>query len=283
MTHGADLIATCWTIAGDVDPTTDRNRSPYALGRRIEAAAAVGYGGIGLWHGDLVKAIETIGYRELRVLLESNGMRHVELEHLTDWFADGERRRRSDAVRRDLFAAADALGARHIKVMPPFGKRDWPEPRLIDEFSTLCAEAARHGVLIAMEMVPFSKLTTLDATLAVVAGADAPNGGLLLDIWHVVRSGASFDDVRRIPARYILAAEIDDADLAVRGDMFADTNHHRKFCGEGAFDVPGFIAAMRDAGYAGPWGVEILSDEVRRMPLEMAAHRSFATARAQFG
>ena len=36
--------------------------------------------------------------------------------------------------------------------------------------------------------------------------------------------------------------------------------------GEGEFDIPGYIDACRDAGYAGPWGVEVLSEELRNQP-----------------
>ena len=46
--------------------------------------------------------------------------------------------------------------------------------------------------------------------------------------------------------------------------------------------VPGFIEAMIRAGYRGPYGVEILSRELRRLPVAEAARRSFETARAQF-
>src|SRR5690606_10376189 len=122
-----------------------------------------------------------------------SGLTHIELEYLANWFGDGEERRQSDTVRRDLFAVADVLGARHIKVMPPFGDAGWPETRLIDEFGELCNQAARYNLRIALEMIPYSDLSTLEAALAVVAGANADNGGLLIDIWHVLRSGAALD------------------------------------------------------------------------------------------
>ena len=282
MTVSADLIATCWTIAGNVYPGTSQNISPFPLEDRIGASAAAGYGGIGLWHGDLLRWCERSDYAELRRLIERAGLKHIELEYLAGWFGEGEERRQSDAVRRDLFAAADALGARHIKVMPPFGGVDWPATRLIDEFGELCEQATRHDLLIALEMIPYSDLPTLEATLAVVAGADAPNGGLLVDIWHVLRSGASLDAILQVPARYILAAEINDADLTMRGNIAEDSMRQRKLCGEGAFDVPLFIARMTEAGYHGPYGVEILSDVLRQMPLEDVARRSFDTALAQF-
>lgn len=282
MTMSADLIATCWTIAGNVYPGTSQHLSPFPLEDRINAAADAGYAGIGLWHGDLLRWREGHDYAALRQVIERAGLKHIELEYLAGWFGDGEERRQSDAVRHDLFAAADALGARHIKVMPPFGNAGWPTTRLIDAFGELCAQAARHGLLIALEMIPYSDLPTLDAALAVVAGAEADNGGLLIDIWHVLRSGDSLDAILRVPARYILAAEINDADQAMRGDIAEDSMRHRKLCGEGAFDVPLFIARMTEAGYRGPYGVEILSDTLRQMPLEQVARRTFDTARAQF-
>jgi len=41
--------------------------------------------------------------------------------------------------------------------------------------------------------------------------------------------------------------------------LFEDTVHRRRYCGEGSFDLPGMITALRTAGWTGPWGVEILS------------------------
>lgn len=282
MTVPADLIATCWTIAGNVYPGTDQDISPFPLEDRIAATAEAGYAGIGLWHGDLLRWRERRAYADLRRMIERAGLRHVELEYLADWFGEGAARRQSDGVRRDLFAAADALGARHIKVMPPFGGAAVPAARLIDEFGELCAQAARHDLLIALEMIPYSDLPTLETALAVVAGADADNGGLLIDIWHVMRSGASLDAILQVPARHILAAEINDADLAMHGDIADDSMRQRKLCGDGEFDVPLFIARMAEAGYRGPYGVEILSDRLRPMPLGDVAHCSFETARMQF-
>lgn len=282
MRQPIDLIATCWTIAGDVYPGTERHISDFALSERIEAAAIAGYTGIGLWHGDLLRARDGHDYGNLRAMLRNNGIHTIELEHLSDWFAEGEPRRHSDAVKRDLFLAAGELGARHIKVMPPFGAQGWEPARLIDQFGKLCEEAAAHDLIVALEMIPFSDLTTLDATLALVSAAQAANGGLLIDIWHMMRAGVDFETLRRLPGRYIVAAELNDAELALRADMAEDSMRYRTFCGDGEFDLPGFIAALTEAGYSGPYGVEILSDELRKMPLTEVANRSFRTAHAQF-
>lgn len=282
MSPSPNLIATCWTIAGNVVPGTDRHLSPFALDARIRAAASAGYRGIGLWHGDLQVWLQHSDYRVLRRLIEEGGLRHIELEYLADWFAAGDARAISDRMRKDLFVAAEALGARQIKIVPPFGRQNIPLARLIDEFGALCAEAEPHNVMIALEMIPYSDLPTLDAALAVISAANAPNGGLLLDIWHVLRSGASMDAILGLPQSSIMSAEINDARHAIVGDLATDSMHHRKLCGQGDFDIRGFVRNLARAGYNGPIGVEILSDDLRQLPLRDAAEASFATARAQF-
>lgn len=48
-----ELIATCWTSAGDVVPMTPDERSPYEVDKRVNAVAATGWAGLGLAHADL--------------------------------------------------------------------------------------------------------------------------------------------------------------------------------------------------------------------------------------
>jgi sugar phosphate isomerase/epimerase len=278
-----DLIATCWTTAGDVLPSQPDNCSRWSLEDRIDAIARAGYAGTGFWLGDLLAwRAQGRSYESLRKRLTDTGQTMVELEFLSDWYAKGERREQSDAARTELFRAADALGARHVKVMPPFGPDDPTGAPLAEAFADLCADAAKHGLLVGMEMLPFSTLPSLSTALEMVAAADAPNGGLLIDIWHVVRSGGAVSDVAAIPLRFITSIELCDADTIMRGSLMEDTMHYRKLCGEGEFDVTGFIAALDGLGYDGPYGVEILSDAFRLLPLDEATRQSFDTAAAQF-
>ena len=64
--------------------------------------------------------------------------------------------------------------------------------------------------------------------------------------------------------------------------MHQDTINHRRLRGEGEFDVKGFIAAVEAAGYRGPWGIEVLSEELRKWPLKRLTTRAFETTVAQF-
>lgn len=270
------LLASYFTIAGDVHPFHRDVPSPHDFRARVEAAARAGFRGIGLFHTDLPAVIARFGLDGMRAILDANGMDWVEVECLFDWFADGEPRAASDRNRRLLLDCAGRLGAFHMKVSSDF-RGDATVEQLIEPFAQLCDDAAAVGTKVSLEMTPFSNTPDLQSVLTIVEGAGRPNGGLMLDLWHVVRGGVRYADIAALPAGRIFGVELDDAPLVVEGTLIEDTLERRRFCGEGEFDVAGFIAALDAAGFTGPYGIEVLSDDVRRMPLEAAARRAFDT------
>ena len=283
-TTSPDLIATYWTIAGNVEPLgpPEREASPFDFRVRVEAAARAGFCGLGLMESDLRKVRRHYDFASMAAILADHGMRHLEFEFVVGWLEDGAAGAAAQTTFDYLLEAACALGARQIKIGPDMNARSWPLDHMLERFSAMCAQARAKGTAIALEIMPWTNLRTLDDGLAVVAGADAPNGGLLLDIWHLARGGQHYADIARIPARFIQHIEIDDADRDVVGTLLEDTLERRRLCGEGALDVPAFLRAVQASGYAGPYGVEIISHEHRQRALDVAAQLAYRTALAQF-
>jgi sugar phosphate isomerase/epimerase len=87
--------------------------------------------------------------------------------------------------------------------------------------------------------------------------------------------------VRGVPGEWIVSVEVDDADAEPVVSLSDDTVDRRRLCGEGAFDVPGFAAAVHDTGYDGLFGVEIISVDHRKLSLADAATRAYETATEQ--
>src|SRR5579872_2909693 len=256
-----ELIASYWTLGGGALPHTDREYSTFEFRTRVEQAARAGFKGIGLWHADLVHVRETHTLKEMRQILDANGMQHVEIEFLTDWFLEpGERRTQSDAMRRMLLEAAEALGGRHIKV-GDFFRTPVVMPQLIEEFAQLCKDAAAHGTKIAYEMMPFCGINSLEKARELVLGAGAKNGGIIFDLWHIVKLGIAYDKVWQFPREHVLGVELNDGyvkNLPTQ-DLAEETTQYRRFCGQGEFDVKGFTSRM--TAYRGPVGIEVLSKE----------------------
>jgi sugar phosphate isomerase/epimerase len=151
------------------------------------------------------------------------------------------------------------------------------------EFAKLCQEAAAYDADIVLEIMPWSNVRTIETGLGIVSGADQPNGGLLIDIWHLARGNIPYADIRKIPARFIKAVEVDDAlKIPPVANLWEDTIHYRELCGEGELDVPAFLREVRAAGYKGVYGTEILSARHRKLGLDEMAQRVFDSTMAQF-
>ncbi len=276
-----ELVATYWTLAGPSSPHSEIEYSLFDFEDRVKAAADAGFVGFGIKEVDLEHILLSRSLKDMKRILDDNGMRHVELEFITDWFLDGERKKKSDKTKRMLMTAAEALGARHIKI-GDFDMNTVPMSHLIESFAKLCAEAAEYGTKILFELIVDAMIRTLPETLEMVRGADAKNGGIMIDLWHVVKLGIPYQDVAAIPARYLLGVELNDGTLECPWDLHEDTVNHRRFCGEGEFDVKGFVDCLMKAGYSGPWGIEVLSQELRKKSLKYAATHAFETTIAQF-
>ena len=269
-----ELLASCWTTAGNVSPMHADQTSPFPLSERLRAAAAAGYVGAGLVHADLIHARDTIGYAKLRAIAEDHGIRYLEVEMLTDWLEPDP-----SSAQQDLLIAAAELGARQIKVGGSM-RTDPSWDYIVDAFGRLCEAAARYGSRIALEPMPFTNIENFAVGRHLIDAAGHDAGGLMVDLWHVARGKTSYESIIQAGQRYIFAVELDDADNTIVGTLLNDTVNHRKLCGHGSQDLDGFITTIRRTGYPGPWGVEIIAEKFRKLPLETQARESFAAANA---
>ena len=276
-----ELLATCWTSAGNVMPTRTGPQSPIDVVERVKAVSAAGYSGFGIGHADIVVVRDTLGDSAFRSLLDEHGIVTLELEYIDDWWTSGDRRKAADVVRNDLLAAAEALGAAHIKAGT--GQvDDRVEPDVLDAaFLQLCQQAESAGTRIALEPAAFSMMPTITPGAELVTRVAHPAGGLLVDIWHIFRSGQPYTELLDvIPSDRVFAVELNDGPGTYRGSMYDDTFDNRLLCGEGDFDVLSFIDVIRRLGYDGPWGVEMMSEHHRTLTPAEGARQAADAARS---
>ena len=277
MKNSVELMTLYWTTAGFFPGVGEISRFDFK--DRVEAAAKAGFKGIGIWHTELEHILHHKTLKEVKMILDDNGMKHVELEFLTDWFLDGARKAESDSRKRRLLQASEALHAKHIKI-GDFYNTACPMPRLIEAFAALCTEAAEYGATIGFEFMASAMLDNLKDSLTMVETVGAKNGGLILDIVHVVNLGITYEEVSRIPLQYVINLELNDGTLP--GSPQHDPSRARRFCGEGEFDIKGFISCVQNMGYTGPWAVEVFSQELAGLSLEALNTQAFNTTMAQF-
>jgi sugar phosphate isomerase/epimerase len=281
-----DLLATCWTTAGNVHPKAASKRSPFALVDRVEAASRAGFTGMDFVVDDLQEARETIGWSGFRSVLAANGITRVQIETASDWFADGERRRQFDQAFDLTLEAAAELGAWQVKTLADTSGEAVSPAAMTPSWVEIAERAASVGAQLALEPVPWSNLATVEAGARFVQAAGHANGGVVVDIWHVVRGGSTLAGVEvALDPNHLFCVELTDG----RGPLPAgtswedDADDNRLLPGEGDWDVAGFVASMRRLGYEGPWGIEISSDGFRRLPLDEAVTSASASLRRFVG
>ncbi len=279
-----ELLAAYWTLAGDVYPCATVEISPFSLRDRAEAASRAGWSGLGLILDDLEHNVAKYGLSGVKSILEDTGMKYFELEILLDWYRDDETRAKSDRDRRRFIELGAELGMRNLKIgANPFDDNPADFPRMTDEFAKLCEDVATANATVAIEFMPFSVIRNIGDALTIVEGANQSNGGLMVDHWHVARGGSPYSEVAGIPARFIKGVELDDVGAQIKGSLFDDSTFNRQLCGEGAADCRAFVAALAQAGCALPYyGVELISETHRKLPLDEMAKRAYDTTKAQF-
>ena len=271
-----------WTSAGPVEVHFGREWSLYDFADRCAQAAETGFVGLGLWHADIEHQLEQRSFADMRRLLDDNGLRCYELEFIWDWFLDAtdEARKAADDLRRLLFEAAAALDAHHIKAGNIPGT-PCEMPRLKEAYAELVADAAQHcSAKVLYEFMPFDvNVNSIEKALAVMDGVD--NTGVVIDTWHMGKLGVKPDDLREIPLDKLGWVELSDGQYEDMEDTLDEVVNRRKLPGEGEFDIRGYVEVASDMGYAEPWGVEVLSEDLRALPIDEMFRRAYESAAAQ--
>jgi len=280
-----ELLALYWTVCGPADVHVGREWSLFDWRDRCANAAKFGFKGLGLWHADIEHQLETRTLDEMKLIFDDAGLQYLQVEFLADFFvAPGDPLREdSDKRRKLLFDTAATFDAHHIKVGNIPGT-PCEIDALVESFAELCQDAANHtDAKVAYEFMPFDvNVHTLDDALTVVTDAAKPNAGLAIDTWHMSKLGIPPEDVGRIPRNHLAWVELSDGQTEDMEDSIDEVVNHRALPGEGDFDIPGYVAAVRDAGYDQPWGVEVLSADLRSLPIEQEFDRAYETTAAQF-
>ncbi len=259
---------------------------------RVEAAAHAEYAAISVWGRDYAAARdEGLDDADLRALLDDHGLAVAELDPAWWWLpgaADVHIAPEHDPFdvfrfgERELFAIADALGARSLNAVDVFGG-DFTTEQAAEAFAGLCDRAAEHGLLVHLEFLPWSRFPDVTSAWDVVRLADRTNGGIAVDSWHFFRGDPDFGALASVPGDRILGLQLDDGPAEPEDDLMTATLHDRLVPGDGAFDLETLVATLAGVGTVAPVGVEVFSDDLHALGPDEAARLAATATRNLIG
>ena len=276
MSLGPDDLVLCAGTLGHV-----------GLEERCVVAAEAGFTGVSLFLGDLQRLRDAgRSDADIRALLRDHGLAVAELDPLMSWVpgaglgagASEEGEGFFGFGEADFYAAAELVGARSINAVL-YSEKPVPTDTVAEAFAGLCDRAKEHGLLVHLEFLPWTQLRDVHAALAIVEAAGRENGGVMFDAWHHFRSGVENAALEVVAAR-VTAIQLDDAPAQAEEDLVAETLQRRRLPGEGDADLVEMMRRLGAGGCRAPVGVEVFSDELKKLPARETAQRAADTTRA---
>lgn len=142
-----------------------------------------------------------------------------------------------------MFEAAAGLGAQTVTVSGD----DSDFSRLVANFAALCDLAAGFGLRIDLEFMRWRRVGSLGDARRVLDAAARPNGSILVDALHLMRSGGTPADVSELPSAYVQAVQICDAPaVSPVGDdaIIREAREGRLPPGQGALPLATLLRSM---------------------------------------
>ncbi|HEX3637808.1 MAG TPA: sugar phosphate isomerase/epimerase [Paraburkholderia sp.] len=152
-----------------------------------------------------------------------------------------------------VFETATRLGARNALTLIDIADR----PLAVEKFGQLCELAAHFGISCALEFAAWLGVGSIQTANAIVSEAGQTNGAMLLDPFHLIRSGGKVSDIAAVePARIRYAQFCDASGKApdTTAGISEEARYDRLLPGEGGLPLREFVAAL-PAGI--PFGLEV--------------------------
>ena len=248
------------------------------LADALAAARGAGWDAIELRRADFDRAVAAGRPAEsVLELVKAGGLPVACVGVEFGWmWADGASLTRLLRVFDEQCARAAALGA--AIVMSPVDKTRGPVARAAAGVREVGDIATRHGVRLAVEFnSQAEQLNTLVRVREVLTVAGHPACGLLLDTYHLRRSGWPMREVEDLAPEEIVYVQFSDvpATGVAPGQIMP-----RLAPGRGVVDFKTFFALVRSRGYAGPLSYEAPDPEAwKRPPADVAREALEATRR----
>ena len=135
-----------------------------------------------------------------------------------------------------------------------------------------CAKAFDGvGAGMAVEYTPLGAIPTIRD------GMEFVRAGLMIDSWQFCFSDNTWEDLAAVPLDAIAYLQFTDAlQPESRQRLIRETLHRRAVPGDGVLELHRFAATLLDRGWDGTVSVEVLSAELRELPVDVLVGRLYA-------
>jgi sugar phosphate isomerase/epimerase len=184
-----------------------------------------------------------------------------------------------DAERRE--AAGVRIGT-YCSLNATFAEDIYTADEVVEHYASTCDLAAQYDVTCDLENLPMWGVKTLRQAWSVVSTADRPNGGMVFDTLHYIRSGSTLDMLKEIPGDRVHCVQLNDGPLRLPAGVTLEENcFDRNWPGTGEFPLIEIVRTLADMDALRQVSPEVFSsDNATRSAAKIAALSSASPMRA---
>ncbi|HUQ26479.1 MAG TPA: TIM barrel protein [Burkholderiales bacterium] len=140
----------------------------------------------------------------------------------------------------EIFSVSARLGASQLLAHGA----DPLESRLVDNFARLCDLAARYGLSVNLEPMPWVEISTVAKARRIIDAAGRANGAVLVDAIHFFRADNSFGDLKGARMNYLQFCDARAERPTDMPEMIRQARGDRLPPGEGGLDLRGLLSCF---------------------------------------
>lgn len=115
-----------------------------------------------------------------------------------------------EATAKQAIRMAEAVHATSVNIAHFLGRPETSLDRLIETIGSIVEHAARRGVDVTLEFIPGTGIPDLATAARIVDAIGVPELRVLLDVWHLARSGGTVEDVALLAPHSIGWVQLSD-------------------------------------------------------------------------
>lgn len=257
------------------------------LSEQLKATALAGCEALAVTPSDYNRWLgEGMSTADMKEMARDQGVRIDHLDPIVRWVDDWQPRLAGFDFpvalvgydMDDFFRMAGALEVHSFTAWGGFADGRYSRTELIDAFGALCERARGEGLRCDLEFMPVFQIKDLRTAWDLVSAVDAPNSGIVLDMWHYFRGVPDDALLRSIPGERITAVQLCDAPARLpEGMSLAEEGlGHRLAPGEGDFPIGPTLDILRATNGLNNVGVEVFSATFDAMSAEQVGMKTKA-------
>lgn len=248
---------------------------------QIDVAAKAGYNAIEPWARDIEAYTSKGGtLKDLAKRISDSGLTIEDVIAFNAWLDDDDARRAKtmENLKREMDIVAQ-IGGKRIATPPGNNGENVSLDHAVEYYRAALELGEQMGVQPLLELWGRSAvLGPLSHGAYVAIGTGRADASMLLDIFHLYKSGTSFASLNQVNGAALHVLHVNDYPAADDSGKLTDAN--RVYPGDGVAPLGQIFRDLRDNGFRGVLSLELFNQEYWKLSAEQNARMGLEKTRA---